>query len=115
MIAFSVPEIFAGVVAIVGLLLTVMNIVDKAATIREKAAEPEAKQNERIASLETKVKELEGRLDKNNDRLHSQETCNKIILQSLSALLAHGIDGNNTQKLQKAEDDLNAYLIEREG
>ena len=38
---------------------------------------------------------------------------NKIIVESLQALTAHAIDGNNIEQLKNAEKNLNDYLINK--
>ncbi len=87
-----------------------------------KAKSPNKIQNERLDALEEHVKEIDERLVLGNKRFESDTTrvctledsvkaSNKVIIESLQALTAHAIDGNNTEKLHQAEKALNDYLI----
>lgn len=66
-----------------------------------------------------KMSELEWRQDvdrklgSDNERIKSLEDGNKVICKALIALLSHEINGNSNDKLQKALEGLNEYLIER--
>lgn len=104
-----------GVITLSGACTVIINAVHK-------AKEPNKKQDERISALEDNVKKIEDRLALGNKRFESdaEKTCaleqamktsNKIIIESLQALTAHAIDGNNTEKLKQAEKSLNEYLI----
>lgn len=50
-------------------------------------------------------------LDNDNKRLKELEESNKIIMQSLLAIMSHELDGNHTEQLKQARDDLQKYLI----
>lgn len=52
-------------------------------------------------------------LDNDNRRLKELEESNKILMQSMLALMSHAIDGNHTDQLKKAKADLEEYLIRR--
>ena len=52
-------------------------------------------------------------LDRDNKRLRELEEGNKVIMQSMLALMSHELDGNHTEQLRKAKEDLEAYLIQR--
>lgn len=94
------------------------------AGIIHKAKEPNAKQNERLAALEDSVEKIKERLEDGNRRFQSDaekmdalevtmRDANKVILESLQALTAHAIDGNNTDKLKDAEKALHDYLLNK--
>ena len=55
--------------------------------------------NKRINELEKKAEETEEAL--------------QIIMKSMLALMSHSIDGNHTDELKKARDDMQEYLIRR--
>ena len=55
--------------------------------------------NKRINELEKKAQETEEAL--------------QIIMKSMLALMSHSIDGNHTDELKKARDDMQEYLIRR--
>ena len=58
-------------------------------------------------------RDVDDKLGKDNTRIASLEEGNKVICKALMALLSHEINGNSSDKLQKALSDLNDYLIER--
>lgn len=62
---------------------------------------------------DTMLKEHEKKLESDHKRLNELEESNKIMMQSMLAIMSHLIDGNHTDQLQKARDDLQDYLIRR--
>lgn len=60
-----------------------------------------------------KLKRHQELLENDNKRLKELEESNKIIMQSMLALMTHAIDGNHTDELKQARDDLQKYLIRR--
>lgn len=52
-------------------------------------------------------------LDTDNKRLQEIESSNKMILQTLLAIINHDITGNGIDKMKQIRDDLQEYLIER--
>ncbi len=85
---------------------------------------PDKKQDEKIESLEKDVKEIKDRLEegdkrfqKDTERMNDIEEgfrkVTKIIIESLQALTAHAIDGNNTEELKGAKKSLDNYLMNK--
>ena len=58
-------------------------------------------------------RDVDDKLGKDNKRIASLEEGNKVICKALMALLSHEINGNSSDKLQKALSDINDYLIEK--
>jgi hypothetical protein len=81
----------------------------------QSAKAPNKKQNERLDELEKKMKQYDSLFDNDNKRIKELEEGNRVTQQALLALLSHSINGNDTEKLVKARDDLQSYLIERGG
>jgi hypothetical protein len=50
-------------------------------------------------------------LEKDNQRIKSQEQSGRITNQSLLALLSHALNGNDVESLEKAKNDLEMFLI----
>ena len=50
-------------------------------------------------------------LEKDNKRLSDLETQDRLVLQSLFALLSHGIDGNDVEAMKKCKAQIQEYLI----
>lgn len=57
--------------------------------------------------------DVDRKLGNDNERIKSLEEGNKVICKALMAMLSHEINGNSNDKLQKALEELNNYLIER--
>ena len=96
-----------------GLLLTILNIIDRATLLREKAKSPQKEMEHRLTQLEDKVEKLSTYSTNDNARIENLEEGGRVLLKSLGALLSHGIDGNNTQEMKLAREELNEYLIRR--
>lgn len=60
-----------------------------------------------------KLKRHQELLDNDNKRLKELEESNKIIMQSMLALMSHELDGNHKTELEKARNDLQEYLIKK--
>ena len=58
-------------------------------------------------------RDVDGKLDRDNRRIENLEDGNRVICKALIALLSHEINGNSSDKLQRALEALNEYLIER--
>jgi hypothetical protein len=80
-----------------------------------KAHEPEHIQDQRLDALEQQVKKFGEYLDRDNRRLNSLDEGNRVTQQALLALMSHAINGNDIDKLSRAKDDLESYLINRGG
>ena len=78
---------------------------------------PDKEQDEKIEALEKDVKEIKGRLEEGDKRMTDIEegfrAVTKIIIESLQALTAHAIDGNNTEELKDSKKRLDAYLMNK--
>lgn len=80
-----------------------------------KAGEPESIQNKRLDALEIQVAKFGEYLDRDNRRLNLLDEGNRVTQQALLALMSHAINGNDVDKLSRAKDDLESYLINKGG
>jgi hypothetical protein len=103
----------ADIVLYAGLLLTFLNIFERMHFVKERANEPHRKNEERIIRLEQEVDEIKAFMEKDRVRIEDLEKGGRVLIRALSALLGHGIDGNNKDEMESARDELNKYLIER--
>jgi predicted RNase H-like nuclease (RuvC/YqgF family) len=108
---FSPAEISAFVIAFFSFCLMIMNIIDKIINYRRELQRPEIEQNTRIDNLEHRTAKIESKLDNDNRRLNTLEESNRVMLRGMSALLSHGINGNNIPEMEKARDELNDFLV----
>ena len=106
---FTVGEVFAFVIAIIGLVLTVLNIYDKVTSIKRAADAPIKELEERVATLELKAKEQEDSLHKGNDQFRQQALYNKMFMQVQLAFIDFELafcqhtNYTNTEDLTKAK------------
>lgn len=123
-IVITPQEIVNLVLAICGAIITISGAGTIIIRAIAKAKEPNKKQDERIAALENHVKQIDDRLKQGNKRFETDtervdelendmKESNKVIIESLQALTAHAIDGNNTQELKEAKKQLTEYLLRR--
>jgi exonuclease VII small subunit len=96
-----------------GLLLTILNIIDRSTILKEKTEKPRKELEERVDSLDNRIAEIENKLKNYDYRVIQLEDGVKVLLRSMSALLSHSIDGNNLEEMKDARDDLNEYLISK--
>ena len=124
MIQFTLSQAWAVILSICGGIVTISAAVSIGFKIRDHFKKPNIEQNEEIAKLKRKTTELEDsqramrvefmqffKNDKN--RLDAIEEGNRYMQRAMLALLSHNLDGNHTQQMEKARDDLHDYLIER--
>lgn len=82
-----------------------------------KAKEPTANLSERMTNIEQynklKFAEYDTYLKRDLIRIQSLEQGTLITLESIQALLKHSIDGNEIERLKKADENLSNYLIAR--
>lgn len=126
--AIPISSIWAIVIALFGLVLTVINIVDKLMQFHARSQEPDRIQNERIEKLEEDVSLLGRKItdqfqkydeyfSKDRQRLDDIEMttrkANTVIIKSLQALTANALDGNNVEALRESKRELDDYLLTR--
>lgn len=111
------PDEWLWFVAIVGVVLTVLNIVDKFISLKKSALEPQIKLEARVKELEEKMKKHDEYFEKDQKRLDDFEKgyrmSNMIIIKSLQALTEHALDGNNNDQLHECAKEMNEYLLNR--
>lgn len=108
----DIVSIFLGICAAIVSISAATTVIIK---LVQHAKAPDKKQNERLDELERKVKHFDSLFDNDNKRLNELEEGNRVTQQALLALLSHSINGNDINKLTKARDDLQTYLIEKGG
>lgn len=104
---------WAYIIAGVGLVLTILNIVDRVITLKAKALEPAKKQDERIAALESKIKDMERFMDNDKRSIDELRASTNIILRVLFVLLNHEVSGNSVDKIKETLNDLQIFLTNR--
>jgi|GEM_PF-3157974 len=113
---FTPAEISSFIIAVFGLLLTILNILDKIAQANERAKKPEIEQNQRIGAVEARMQSLEYQTEKKLQEYQSWLSNDNKKIKSLEdgqeaygiALLAI-LSGDEEQK-KNAYAELNRYL-----
>lgn len=112
------------VVGATGLVLTILNVIDKFISFKKMAAAPVEEQNLRIKQIENEIAAIKLKLeeheeclsnDKNRIDAVEKETrqVNTIVIKSLQALIEHAINGNNSKQLHECSKEMNEYLLNR--
>ena len=119
-IQFTPAELIAVIVSICGAITAIGAVVALFTKLADKVREPEKEQNKRIELLELKVDSQAKTLEKyqefftnDDNRFKTIERSNKITQSAILALLKHALNGNDIASLQKAEKDLESYLIDK--
>lgn len=110
---FSLGDLVAYGVALLGVILTILNIIDKKHTLTKISQEPDVIRDARISNLEYEIKELKQYLSNDKKNIDELRASNNIILQSLFSLLAHSITGNSIEQLKQTQTDLQRFLASR--
>jgi len=98
-------------VVVVAGILTLFNLIDRIIAYANKPKETTDELKRRIEMLERKTDEdIKQKFDNIDTEIANLKESNKVILGGLLALLKHSIDGNNTDSLHKAEEELTDYL-----
>lgn len=106
-------EITIDIVLIVTLILAVLNIIERIILFKGKAKQPQEVLNQRVSTLEDRVEHIEIRISADSEKINELELSTRVLMKSIGALLSHGIDGNNTDEMKVAREELNDYLISR--
>lgn len=123
-IGLTPAEVWQLILVICGAIITVSGAISVIINLANKAKEPNKMQDQRIAALEEKVSDITDRLEKGDRHFDSDQErmdalersmkeTNRVIIESLQALTAHAIDGNNSQELKEAKKRLDDYLIKK--
>ena len=101
------------IVLVIGVILTILNIIERVILFKDKAKQPHLQHEQRIVALESEVKHIEDKLNDDSERIAELEMGTRVLMKSIGALLSHGIDGNNTDEMRVAREELNDFLISK--
>ena len=106
------PETVVQIKDWLSLIILVWSVATIAKTISKASKEPNELQDKRISKLEVRVDKIDDKLMSDYLRINQLEEGNKIIQRCLLEMMNQMINGHNEDKLTKARDDLQSYLIE---
>lgn len=107
----SLSELWGWIAAVLAAIVLISNAAEKIVQVVKVAKAPNDQQNERLNALESWRKDVDRKLDRDNDRLRDIDSGNRVTQRALLALLDHGIDGNNIKQMQDAKEALQDHLI----
>ena len=103
---FTLTQLFQIFLAICGSIITVGGAGAIIVKLITKYRKPDKDRDETM-------KKHQEMLDNDNKRLKELEEGNKVVMQSLLAIMSHLIDGNHTEELKKSKEMVQEYLIKR--
>ena len=109
----TTAAIWTVVLAVASAIVLLSNAIEKIIKAVQAAKAPNAKQDERLKALEDWREEVDGKLNRDNEKFESLDCGNRVTQRALLALLDHGIDGNNIEQMQRAREELHNHLINR--
>lgn len=119
-ISFTPTELVGFITAIGGAIVTVGAVITLIFKLVNRVRAPEIKQNERIKSVEDRLKAVEEQnkiftqyFINDDKRFKAIERSNKITQSALLAILKHSINGQDIESLKKAEKSIEEFLIEK--
>ena len=105
--------ILGGLLALAEFINIIGTSVEKVTKAVKVAKAPNEEQNDQIRDLQEWRKEVDRKLGNDQSALRALHDGNQAILQTLIALLDHGIDGNNIRQMEDAKAELIKNLIKK--
>jgi hypothetical protein len=113
---FTIGQIVAFVVGFLGLVLTILNIIDKRNTMQQQAEEPFNDLKRRVDGHDIEIGDIKQALKLGNDRFREQEDTNatfkSVMLSFVNFEIAYCLHTNypHTEELMDAKRELEQYL-----
>lgn len=116
---FTATQIWAFIIAAVGLVLTILNIKDKVDGMKKKADEPMKELEKRVTALEVKHEDIKKSLDVSFERHREQQEVNYMFVNCMVAFIDFEVaycsntGYKDTHDLVLARDALREYLTKK--
>lgn len=113
---FTIGQIVAFIVGFLGLVLTIMNIIDKRNAMQQQAEEPFNALKRRVDGHDIEIGDIKQALKLGNDRFREQEETNatfkSVMLSFVNFEIAYCLHTNypHTEELMDAKRELEQYL-----
>lgn len=101
----------AGLLAVITAINLIMSLANNVRRERDVLTAPDMERDRRISDLEHTVEEIKRYMSRDDERIKELEEGNKLMQKMLVALGRHSIDGNHTDELKKASDELNDFIF----
>ena len=113
---FTIGQIVAFIVGLLGLVLTVLNIVDKRNAMQKQAEQPFNDLKKRVDGHDVEIGDIKQALKLGNDRFREQEetaaTFKSVMLSFVNFEIAYCLHTGyeHTEDLMEAKRELESYL-----
>ena len=113
---FTIGQIVAFIVGLLGLVLTVLNIIDRRNNMKQAAEKPFNDLKKRVDGHDIEINDIKQALKLGNDRFREQEETNatfkSVMLSFVNFEIAYCLHTNypHTEELLQAKDELEYYL-----
>lgn len=113
---FTIGQIAAFIVGLLGLILTVLNIIDKRNNMKQSAEQPFNDLKKRVDGHDIEINDIKQALKLGNDRFREQEETNatfkSVMLSFVNFEIAYCLHTNypHTEELLEAKNELESYL-----
>lgn len=113
---FTIGQIIAFIVGLLGLILTVLNIIDKRNNMKQSAEQPFNDLKKRVDGHDIEINDIKQALKLGNDRFREQEATNatfkSVMLSFVNFEIAYCLHTNypHTEELLEAKNELESYL-----
>ena len=109
----DVIPFWAVVLSICGGIVTIIGAAEKIVNAGKYINTPNVEQDKRLDALEARCDKYDRFFDSDKQRLNDLEQSLSVLMQSQFALMGHAINGNDVDKLKKAQNDMLEYLTKR--
>ena len=113
---FTFGQIAGFIVGLLGLILTILNIIDKRNNMKQSAEQPFNDLKKRVDGHDIEINDIKQALKLGNDRFREQEATNatfkSVMLSFVNFEIAYCLHTNypHTEELIQAKDELESYL-----
>ena len=113
---FTTGQIVAFIIGLLGAILTILNIIDKATALKTKSEEPFKALSDKVTEHENRLNKVESSLYQGNDHFRRQAALNEVFINCMLAFIdfemayCSATGYKNTEDLETAKSTLRKYL-----
>lgn len=116
---FTTGQIIAFVIGLLGAILTVLNIIDKAAALKSKSETPFKLLSDKVEAHEDRLNKVESSLYQGNDHFRKQAELNEVFINCMLAFIdfemayCSATGYKDIEDLETAKSTLRKYLARK--
>ena len=113
---FTTGQIVAFIIGLLGAILTILNIIDKASTLKTKSDAPFKALSDKVTEHENRLNKVESSLYQGNDQFRRQEALNEVFINCMLAFIdfemayCSATGYKDIEDLETAKSTLRKYL-----